>query len=43
MAGDWRGLDWMVLREEECRSDEGAYHRDLSAVVQAVGYGPHFD
>ena len=38
-----RGLDWLVLREQERWIEEGPYHRGQSAVVQAFGQKPQRD
>ena len=35
-----RGLDWLVLREQERWIEEGPYHHGQSAVVQALGHKP---
>ena len=40
---EWKGLDWLVLREQERWIEEGPYHRGQSAVVQAVGRKPRRD
>ena len=36
-----KGLDWLVLREQERWIEEGPYHRGQSAVAQALGRKPH--
>jgi hypothetical protein len=37
MRGDFQGLTWEELREEEVELDEGPLHRGKAAVVSGLG------